>query len=124
MVDELLSLPERVAAIERIIAGSERPYALVRPEAAAIRLWTPDLAGRHREVLPYMAAGWTNEQIAARLGITERTARGYAGAILGTLNAQNRTTVALWALGTGQVRIDEAIELMAQHQGHLIVRGE
>jgi hypothetical protein len=40
--------------------------------------------------------------------------------ILSKLATTNRTTVALWALATGKVSMDQAVTLMAAHQPHLL----
>jgi DNA-binding NarL/FixJ family response regulator len=56
------------------------------------------LTGREKDVLRLVAQGLSNKDIAARLFITERTARTYVSNILGKLGLQSRTQAALWAI--------------------------
>ena len=48
------------------------------------------LTVREMEVLRLMAEGLTNQQVAARLGISEHTAKFHVSAVLGKLSAQSR----------------------------------
>lgn len=120
MMEDLLALPARVDALERALAGSSRPQMIVREQYTSIALWTPDLTDRQCELLPYLAAGWSNEEIARELKVAERTVRTHVSHILNTLNTTNRTTLALWALAAGQVSMQEAVGLMARKQPHLV----
>jgi DNA-binding NarL/FixJ family response regulator len=56
------------------------------------------LTAREREVLALVAQGLSNKEIAAELGITERTARTYVSNILGKLGLASRTQAALFAV--------------------------
>jgi DNA-binding NarL/FixJ family response regulator len=56
------------------------------------------LTDREREVLGLVAKGYANKEIAARLDITERTARTHVSNILGKLDLSSRTQAALWAI--------------------------
>ena len=56
------------------------------------------LTEREKDVLRLVAQGLSNKDIAARLFITERTARTYVSNILGKLGLQSRTQAALWAI--------------------------
>jgi DNA-binding NarL/FixJ family response regulator len=56
------------------------------------------LTDREREVLGLLAHGMSNKEIAAKLFITERTARTYVSNILGKLGLASRTQAALWAV--------------------------
>ena len=56
------------------------------------------LTEREREVLGLVAKGLSNKEIAARLAITERTARTHVSNILGKLDLASRTQAALWAI--------------------------
>jgi DNA-binding NarL/FixJ family response regulator len=56
------------------------------------------LTEREREVLALVAKGHANKEIAARLDITERTARTHVSNILGKLDLASRTQAALWAI--------------------------
>jgi signal transduction histidine kinase/DNA-binding CsgD family transcriptional regulator len=61
------------------------------------------LTPREREVLAGAAAGLTNKQIAARLGISDRTVQFHLGNVLGKLGVASRTEAAVLALQRGLV---------------------
>jgi NarL family two-component system response regulator LiaR len=65
------------------------------------------LTAREVEVLRLVARGLSNEDIAARLYIGERTARTHVSNILRKLHVANRTQAALYALREGLARLDE-----------------
>jgi two-component system, NarL family, response regulator DevR len=56
------------------------------------------LSEREREVLQLVAQGLTNKEIAARLSITEKTARNHISHILEKLNLSRRTEAAAYAV--------------------------
>jgi DNA-binding NarL/FixJ family response regulator len=62
-----------------------------------------DLTARELDVLRLVGAGRANKEIAARLGISERTARTHVSNILGKLGVTSRTQAALWAVREGLV---------------------
>lgn len=63
---------------------------------------TPDpLSERELEVLRLVAEGLSNQEIADRLVISERTARNHVGNILSKLHLANRTQAALFAVKKG-----------------------
>ena len=59
------------------------------------------LTEREMEVLRLVARGFTNQEIAEVLSISERTVRTHVGNILGKLHLANRTQAALYALRKG-----------------------
>ena len=59
------------------------------------------LTARERDVLARVARGLPNRQIAADLGITERTARTHVSNILAKLGLASRTQAALLAVQHG-----------------------
>jgi DNA-binding NarL/FixJ family response regulator len=63
----------------------------------------PELTPREREVIVLVAQGKTNQQIATRLGVTERTARTHVSNILAKLGLTSRTQAAMWAAREGLV---------------------
>jgi len=60
-----------------------------------------ELTSRELEVLQLIGAGAANKAIAARLQISERTARTHVSNILRKLGLHSRTQVALWAVRAG-----------------------
>lgn len=65
---------------------------------AALNADIQGLTPRQREVLACLAKGFTNAEIARRLGISAQTVRHHISAILVTLNVENRTQAALVAM--------------------------
>jgi DNA-binding NarL/FixJ family response regulator len=55
------------------------------------------LTGRERQVILLVAEGFTNQQIASRLVMSERTARTHVSNILAKLGLTSRTQAAMWA---------------------------
>jgi DNA-binding NarL/FixJ family response regulator len=68
----------------------------------------PDaLTPRELEVLPLLAQGLLNKEIADRLDITERTVKFHVSSILGKLGAGNRTEAVSIAAQRGLVRVGD-----------------
>jgi len=88
-------------AIRTVAAGDVvLPPAVARTLVVANRrpaIPQPALTAREREVLTLVAAGHTNQQIATRLSVSERTARTHVSNILAKLGLSSRTQAALWA---------------------------
>lgn len=64
------------------------------------------LTEREIDVLQLIARGWSNQQIATHLVISERTVRTHISNILGKLHLANRTQAALYAMREGLARLD------------------
>jgi len=62
-----------------------------------------ELTSRELDILALVGAGKANKQIAAELGISERTARTHVSNILRKLGLSSRTQAALWAVREGIV---------------------
>lgn len=72
---------------------------------------TPEpLTERELEVLKLVAKGYPNEEIAEKLIVSERTARGHVSSILSKLHLANRTQAALFALREGIASLDDESE--------------
>jgi NarL family two-component system response regulator LiaR len=70
---------------------------------------TPEpLSEREVETLKLVAQGYSNQEIAQRLIISERTVGAHVSNILGKLHLANRTQAALYALRQGLVDLDES----------------
>jgi DNA-binding CsgD family transcriptional regulator len=79
-------------ALPTLSLGSVAHAAL--PQLVAARPLAPDLLAltqREQEVLELLCRGWTNAQIAARLGSSPRTVKNQVSAILGKTKTANRT---------------------------------
>ncbi len=123
-LDELAALPARVAALEQALARRHGVRLAHEQAAIDMMLWAPALTETEASLLPYLAAGWTNQEIARHVSVSERTVRTHVTNVLTKFHAANRTTVGLWALATGTVSLIDAVRLMAQQQPHLIVENE
>jgi DNA-binding NarL/FixJ family response regulator len=64
------------------------------------------LTQREMEVLELLGTGMTNKAIGGQLFITERTVKFYVSAILGKLNASNRTEAVTIAVQRGLISLD------------------
>jgi NarL family two-component system response regulator LiaR len=65
------------------------------------------LTEREEEVVKLVAQGLSNQEIAERLSITERTVRAHVSSILSKLQLANRTQAALYALKEGLASLDD-----------------
>jgi DNA-binding NarL/FixJ family response regulator len=93
---------DRVAAAVRAAAGGQchldPPVARLLADSLRGPRPTADvLTQREREVLAEITHGMTNDQIARRLGVTERTVRAHVSSILAKLGLASRTQAAVWA---------------------------
>ena len=89
----------RAAAEGRVELSPEaarRLASAIRPREAAEPL-TP----REREVLGHVAEGRANKEIAARMGISEKTVKAHVTRVLEKLGVQSRTQAALVAVRSG-----------------------
>ena len=98
---------EVAAAIRAIATGRVHlAPAVAATLVTAIRVPKParaELTPREHEVIVLVAQGRTNQQIATRLGVTERTARTHVSNILAKLGLTSRTQAAMWAAREGLV---------------------
>jgi NarL family two-component system response regulator YdfI len=88
---EALLLPE---VVERLLAASRGRATSGRRQAAS-----PSLTSRERAILERVARGERNKEIAAALGITERTVKAHLASIYNKLGVDSRAA-AVAAAGT------------------------
>jgi len=91
----LVAAARGLAVLDPGLAGD-----FVRPPAAAPH---EPLTPREREVLALLAEGLPNKAIAARLAISEHTAKFHVNAILGKLGVESRAEAIVQAVRTGLV---------------------
>jgi DNA-binding NarL/FixJ family response regulator len=90
-----IGAPQRFAAQQVLAAlGAPAPRTVVRDQLSAL---TP----REREILPLLAQGLSNPEIAAHLVISVKTAEHHVGSILRKLNLRRRSEAAAFAAGLG-----------------------
>jgi DNA-binding NarL/FixJ family response regulator len=96
----------RAAAAGQVQLSPEVAIRLMREVSA------PDspeaLTDRETEVLRAVARGWSNQEIADKLVISEATVKTHVSNILSKLDLPSRTRAALYALKIGLVSLDEA----------------
>ena len=95
---------------ERLLQGIRRVYAgktYLPPEVSRTVEGRPkdELSAREREVLLLMAEGMSNREIAAELGIAEKTVKCHVGVILNSFGVKDRTNAVLTAIRRGYVRL-------------------
>jgi DNA-binding NarL/FixJ family response regulator len=101
------AVDELVAAVRSVRDGR----SAIDPEATARLATSPktrrsdrfDLTAREREVLALLAEGLANKAIAARLGVSEHTAKFHVNAILGKLGVESRAEAIVQAARMGLV---------------------
>jgi ATP/maltotriose-dependent transcriptional regulator MalT len=109
--DPLRRRVERLAALARVSleeAPSPGSHALADPGTTAATLGRPrspsrpfDLTDRERQILPLLAAGYTNRQIADTLFVSESTAGVHVSRIIGKMGVTNRVEAAALAVRSG-----------------------
>jgi len=93
--------PGLVSAVRRVAAGAtvfgkDITAVIPRPRAAADRQDPLELlTRRERAVLDLIGEGLTNRQIAARLGLAEKTVKNYVNHLLPKLGVERRTQAAI-----------------------------
>jgi DNA-binding NarL/FixJ family response regulator len=106
-----ISTDQLIAALQATVAGlivlhpTEVPAAFptATPISQPLSEVTEPLSRREREVLQMLAAGLANKEIAARLNISDHTAKFHVAAILGKLGAASRTEAVTIGIRRGLV---------------------
>jgi DNA-binding NarL/FixJ family response regulator len=98
------------SAIAAALEAAARGLTVLDAPLAEVFLRTPEgsarsqpLTPREREVLALLADGLTNKAIAARLGMSEHTAKFHVNAILGKLGASSRAEAIVRAARMGLI---------------------
>lgn len=93
--------PLAVEALQALAAPGEAARARAAPveSGGATGAKVRELTLREREIVELVGQGLTNEEIADRLFISDKTVRNHLGAILRKLDLEDRTQVALLARG-------------------------
>jgi two-component system, NarL family, response regulator YdfI len=106
-----ISTDQLVAALQAVASGlvvlhpTEIPAAFPAgaPASQPLAELPEPLTRREREVLQMLAAGLANKEIAARLNISDHTAKFHVAAILGKLGAATRTEAVALGIRRGLV---------------------
>ncbi len=99
LVEEFTRRPAPRPAAPEPPPASPSPFIAARIPAVSLDAIT----GREREVLALIATGLSNPEIAARLSISEATAKTHVGHLLTKLNARDRVHLVILAFQAGLV---------------------
>ncbi len=106
-----VSPTELIAALRAVTSGlivlhpstiAAIPHAAVNT-ARATEEWVEPLTKREKEVLQMLAAGLGNKEIAAKLNISDHTAKFHVGSILGKLGVSTRSEAVAMGIRRGLV---------------------
>jgi DNA-binding NarL/FixJ family response regulator len=98
-------------AVAAALTAAARGLSVLDPAVAAGFIRPPEdapaegLTAREREVLGLLAEGLSNKGVAARLGISEHTAKFHVNAILSKLGAESRAAAIVRAARLGLVAL-------------------
>jgi len=98
MADELLAAIETVSRGDTFISPSIAAKVIAALRAAAMRkatIRTKRLSVREDQIVGLLLRGMTNKEIAAQLGLSEKTVKHYMGLLMQKLEARNRLELAL-----------------------------
>lgn len=107
VLPEQVSAADLAAAVRTVAAGlAVMPveYAeAVAGRARGVRVEREPLTPRELEVLRWMGRGQSNKEIAARLGISDHTAKFHVASVMGKLGAGSRTEAVTEGLRQGLI---------------------
>jgi NarL family two-component system response regulator YdfI len=107
-----VSPAELLAAVRAVFSGlivlhpstiAAIPHAAVNASRNASEEWIEPLTKREKEVLQMLAAGLGNKEIAAKLNISDHTAKFHVGSILGKLGVSTRAEAVAMGIRRGLV---------------------
>jgi DNA-binding NarL/FixJ family response regulator len=93
------------AVIQGNVVLDDALAGLLRPRFQGAAVPAEALTPREAEVLQLLALGLSNKEIAARLNVSEHTAKFHVNAILGKLGAQSRTEAVVRAARMGLINL-------------------
>lgn len=89
--------------LQPLVASTVMRHVASQAQPSAER--SVSLTEREREVLQQLARGMSNKEIAARIGVTERTVKFHVASLFTKLGAGNRTEVVTRAVQAGLVSL-------------------
>ena len=105
LVDAIRAAYRGEARLHPDIARKLMEQVAQRADAAREPL-TEDITERERDVVRLVAQGRSNQEIARELVISEKTVKTHVSNILGKLQLQDRTQLAIYAIKKGLVKLD------------------
>lgn len=96
---------ELIDAIERSLERSRRNNDDAERDSY-IRQCADSLTSREREVCGYVVAGWTNGQIAKKLGIVERTVKAHRAKVMEKFEVDNLADLVRQTMAAGMEAAD------------------
>ncbi len=111
MLPSGLAADQLAAALHAVASGLvvlhptevQAAFPLAAPASQPLAELAEPLTRREREVLQMLAGGLANKEIAARLQISDHTAKFHVAAILGKLGAATRTEAVALGIRRGLV---------------------
>ncbi len=101
---------ELIRAVKTVAQGKSVLDSQIAPKLIASLAGTrtiEPLSERELEVLRGVAKGWTNREIGAALGISDRTVQGHLANIFGKLHVASRTEAVTVALQQGLITLED-----------------
>jgi DNA-binding NarL/FixJ family response regulator len=114
----------RLDQLETLMHRALQQRVPAQAPGGCVELWCPVLSPRELEMLTYLVAGLTSQEIADHMVISERTVREHVSNILTKMMVGNRTTAITWALLAGLVKPEDVVELWRRYRPHLVVEQE
>jgi DNA-binding CsgD family transcriptional regulator len=103
---ETLSLAQALQELEAGVTAMRATSSAATGKGKSAPLTIDHLTRREREVVQQISKGHTNRQIAANLGMAERTVDSHIGNIRQKLQLPSRAQIAVWAVANGLSRPD------------------
>ena len=95
---------ELLDAIQRCVE-QHRKARLQQAEISGLRQWYTSLTGRERHVFFFVVSGMLNKQIAARLGVSEKTIKIHRSNVMRKMNAASLAHLVISAVQLGLITL-------------------